>query len=322
MLRRISLVERRLVEVEVGGERFYHLDKIVDMEHLTAWESEDAEKMNDVSTSVDGIELLWSDDPLTRTPPEPDAEVDRPADAIELQRLQAMGVLKVLETKDYGLDLLTTRMIYDLHIKDWKNPQTGEVKRRWMRRARLVAREYANQRRDDAHSPASGSQVLRLLPAMYLMMLGVEGVPRDQLQIGGLDVKDAFLMASQEQPIQITTKGGRFKVLKNLPGQRLAAKAWYEFVAAFLEKRGVDFCKENPCLGRRNESLFILPHVVDRMFCGLKDEVERLINELNTEFTMPSTWPSFLVTSLTSSSGPMRSARMGSMSCLAGMQRR
>ena len=38
------------------------------------------------------------------------------------------------------------------------------------------------------------------------MMLGVDGVDRDQLQIGSLDVKDAFLMANQEQPVQIGTK--------------------------------------------------------------------------------------------------------------------
>ena len=68
------------------------------------------------------------------------------------------------------------------------------------------------------------------------MMLGVEGVPQDQLQIRGLDIKDAFLMASQEEPVQITTKAGRFKVMKNLPSQRLAAKAWYDFLASFFEK--------------------------------------------------------------------------------------
>ena len=224
VVRRTALVERRLVEVEVGGERFHHLDNIVDMEHLSAWEFEDNMKVEDSPMSVDEMEILWSDDSLTRTPPEPHAEVDRAADAVEIQRLQAMGV--------------------------------------------------------------SGSQVLRLLPAIYLMLLGVEGVPREQLVIGGLDVKDAFLMASQEEPVQITTKSGRFKVMKNLPGQRLAAKAWYEFLASFLEKRGVEFSKENPCLGKRSNSLYLLLHVDDMMFCGVKDEVEKLINELKTAFTI------------------------------------
>jgi hypothetical protein len=87
------------------------------------------------------------------------------------------------------------------------------------------------------------------------MMLGVDGVDRDQLQIGSLDVKDAFLMTNQEQPVQIGTKNGKFKVLKNFPGQRMAAKAWYEYIATFLEKKGIKFSKENPCLGKRGDRL-------------------------------------------------------------------
>ena len=57
VLRRIALVERRLVEVEVGGERFHHLDNIMDVDNINAWEAEDAEKM-DFSIPVDEIELL------------------------------------------------------------------------------------------------------------------------------------------------------------------------------------------------------------------------------------------------------------------------
>ena len=50
-----------------------------------------------------GMELLlWSDDPLARTPTEPSAEVDRAADAMEIQPLQIMGVLEIWGTKDYG----------------------------------------------------------------------------------------------------------------------------------------------------------------------------------------------------------------------------
>ena len=106
---------------------------------------------------------------------------------------------------------------------------------------RLVAREYASHRRDDVHSPASGSHVLRLLPAIYLMLTAVDGINQEEIQIGSLDIKDAFPMADQEQPLQITTRVGKFKVKKNLPGQRKAAKSWYEFIASYLEKKGVIF---------------------------------------------------------------------------------
>ena len=286
VLRRIAMIERRLVEVKVGEDEFYHLDKIIDQEYLNAFENENNKDEKAVLLPTNEMEKLWSNDPLTRTPPDPDPEVDRLADAVELQRLQDMGVIEPLSAEDGNLGLLTTRMVYDWRIKEWKNPETGETKRRWMRRGRLVAREYANQKRDDVHSPASGGQVLRLLPAIYLMMLSVDGVPREQLQIGALDVKDAFLMANQEEPVQITTKNGKFKVKRNLPGQRLAAKAWFDYLVTYLMKKGVEFSKENPCVGKRNGKLFLLLHVDDMMICGCKDEVQKLIAELKMEFTI------------------------------------
>ena len=60
---------------------------------------------------MDGLEKLWSDEPLTRTPPEPEPEVDRLADSGEVKRLQEMGVLDGLLEEDVNLELLTTRMV-------------------------------------------------------------------------------------------------------------------------------------------------------------------------------------------------------------------
>ena len=282
VLRRIAMIERRLVEVPVGEEKLYHLDKIIDQEYLNAVENDEGDEKT--LFQVSNMEKLWSDDPLTRTPPDPDPGVDHLAAEVELQRLQDM--VELLGGEDGGLNLLATRMVCDWRIKDWTNSATKEVKRRWMRRGRPVAREYANQRRDDVHSPASGGQILRFLPSIYLMMLGVDGVPREELQIGALDVKDAFLMANQEEPVQITTTNGKFKVKKKLPGQRLAAKAWYDYLVSFLKKRGVEFSKENPCMGKRSGKLFLLLHVDDMTICGWKDEVQKFIAELKTEFVI------------------------------------
>lgn len=193
-----------------------------------------------------------------------------------MNRLQEMGVIETLALKDYELELLTTRMVYDWRIKTWKELKTGSIRKRWMRRARLVAREYANHRRDDVHPPASGSQVLRLLQAIYLMLTAVDGIDQEEIQIGSLDIKDALLMADQEEPLQVTTKVGKLKVKKGLPGQKKAARSWYEFIADYLGKKGVTFFPENPCLGRRGGGLFLLLNVDDMMFCGTKSEVEKL----------------------------------------------
>ena len=118
------------------------------------------------------------------------------------------------------------------------------------------------------------------------MLTAVDGIDQEEIQMGSLDIKDAFLMADQEEPLQVTTKVGKFKVKKNLPGQRKAARSWYEFIANYLEKKGMTFCPENPCLGRRGGGLFLLLHVDDMMLCGMKSEVEKLIQELKSELNI------------------------------------
>ena len=71
-LRRIALIERRLVEVTVGEEKLYHLDKIIDQEYLNVFESETTADEEKMLMEVNKLEKLWSDDSLSRTPPDPD----------------------------------------------------------------------------------------------------------------------------------------------------------------------------------------------------------------------------------------------------------
>eukprot|EP00435_Cladocopium_sp_Y103_P036090 s2765_g9.t1 len=61
ILRRVAMVERRLVEVGIGDDIYYHLDNVIDNDFVAAWESEDAEIAGEEeSNSVDKIEMLWS----------------------------------------------------------------------------------------------------------------------------------------------------------------------------------------------------------------------------------------------------------------------
>ena len=81
------------------------------------------------------------------------------------------------------------------------------------------------------------------------MLTAVDGFDQEEIQIGSLDEKGAFLRADQEEPLQISTQVGRFKVKKNLPVQSKAASSWYEFIANCLEKKEVVPGPENPRLG-------------------------------------------------------------------------
>ena len=101
-----------------------------------------------------------------------------------------------------------------------------------------MAREYALDKRDDVFSPASSGHLLRLLPVLYLAEVGelkeAAGRSEEEVMLGTMDIKDAFLQVPQEEPLRLKMPGGDFIVLKNLPGQRIGAKAWFDYFSTFL----------------------------------------------------------------------------------------
>ena len=206
-------MERRVEKVCIGEDTMYHLDEVVDVETMAMEEGEeDVEDLKPGSIP----EELWSDAPLTKTPPDPDWEIDLLANKVEEQRLMRMNVMEKLTPDDAHLDKLTTRFVHDWRIKPYVQPD-GKTRKRWLRSARLVAREYANDRCDEVYSPASGQHSLRLLPALFLNNIvasqgiyGEQGAP----VLGALDIKDAFLQVPQERPLQITTNTGYYKVVR------------------------------------------------------------------------------------------------------------
>ena len=282
-----ELIERRVEKVCIGEETMYHLDEVFDMEVIEIEEGEET-----AEDLVPGAipEELWSDAPLTQTPPDPDREVDLLANKVEERRLMRMNVMEKLAPEEAHLDKLTTRFVHDWRVKSYVQ-EDGKTRKRWLRRARLVAREYANDRCDEVYSPASGQHALRLLPALFLNdvgrsqgIRGEQGVPT----LGALDIKDAFLQVPQERPLQISTNTGYYKVLKNIPGQRIGAKAWYEYLRNYLENDlNFTFDVVNPCLGRKGEGselICVLVHVDDVMFTGRQKPVDAFVDKLKEKF--------------------------------------
>ena len=83
-----------------------------------------------------------------------------------------------------------------------------------------------------------------------------------------VDIKDAFLCVPQAKPFAVTLAGRKYIIAKNLPGQRLGAKAWYWFFRDFLSKVfGYEWCTEQPYLCRNEHSALML-HVDDVLFVG------------------------------------------------------
>ena len=121
-----------------------------------------------------------------------------------------MGVLTPLADANYDLELLTTRSVHDWRIKLYTLEGLEAVKK-WMRRSRLVARDFVHQKRGDVHSPASGHHSLRLVSILFLSVKSMDGMDGEDALIGSLDVKDAFFV-DQEKPVRVVTKVGQFRV--------------------------------------------------------------------------------------------------------------
>ena len=106
--------------------------------------------------------------------------------------------------------------------------------------------------------------------------------------LGCLDVKDAFLQVPHEKPLKVNLRGEEFLAKRNLPGQRVGAKAWFDFFIEYLtEEFNYKFSAECPCLGR-NEKGIILTHVDDvistpqeTQSTSMKSRFERIGDEFN-----------------------------------------
>lgn len=250
--------------VKFADESFFTMDDydyeltMDDCEEDEVWQDEDDLEFSGVPDD------LWTDWPTNKTPPEPEAWVDRLADEVEVNRLMKMGVLQGLH--DYEGKIggkLTVKSVYDwrLKMRECTVDGCGVSKQQWMRRRRLVAREFNNSKRADAFSPATGCRATNLIPLLYLRRIeqldGETGAY--PVVLAALDVKDAFLQVPQEHIFKIRLNGQEFAVLKNLPGQRLGAKQWYWFFRKFATNAmQFEWCSERPCLARRDGNVFIM----------------------------------------------------------------
>ena len=277
-LTRLSEERNAMVRaVKIADDEFYTMDSYDEDPQLDdhcdygdPWIDED-------KVTASGMpEELWYDGDTTVQPPTPPSWIDRLADKVEIQRLCNMGVL-MLES-EYGTKVeskLTTRFVYDWRLKDYAGPDNNEPSRkRWLRRSRCVAREYAFlERREDTFAPASSTHVLNILPVLWLQKAADFEASKGtdsgcEWLLATLDVKDAFLMVPQPEVLKIRVGSENYIVLRNLPGQRQGARSWYWHLRKWLDDAfKVEWCLEQPCLCRGN-NFCLLTHVDDILYCG------------------------------------------------------
>ena len=263
--------------VTVGSDEFATMDDYTtelnmedDIAEDELWADEDQVNLTDVP------DALWSDEPLDKSPAAPPDWIDKLADEVEINRLLSMGVLqRKAESNLEQVGTLTTRFVYD-----WRKKMHKSGVEKWMRRSRFVAREFASEKRNDTYAPATGCHTSNLTPLIYLKMLGDEpdescNSSSYKATLASLDIKDAFLQVPQDRVIGVELYGAEYLVLRNLPGQRLGAKAWYWHFRNYVsEVLKCCWCAEQPCIGKcivdGVHNTFII-HVDDLLFAGSHD---------------------------------------------------
>ena len=203
---------------------------------------------------------------------EEDLEIfDDAAAGKEVSRLTKMGVIEEVpmeQEENKEVVWLTTKLVFDWRFRESENViceneitegqqevphESLKPRRCWQRRARLVAREYNNSKREDVFSPATSPSLTKLIPILALA---------NRWSIWSLDIKDAFLQVPQKRPVHCKIPRGKgsqavhgmeakcWRLGRVLPGQRDASLLWSEFCAELLQQEGYEKSIANPALFR------------------------------------------------------------------------
>ena len=228
------------------------------------------------------------------------AVLDALADQVEIIRLKGLGVLLPVSSLPGGeVKRLTTRF-----VRTWRDKVINN-ERKWLRRSRYVAREFAwlSSDRQDLFSPASSNITNRLLQYAYLQRKS-----NDASQVmAALDIGDAFLTVDQVQPTVVSCELAsgeteEYALGKVLPGQRDGSLLWYKSLTNFLsEHLQMQPLALYPCLLKSPDSkCLMLLHVDDILVVCGKDYLEdSLLQALNSKYKVCAEVMQFLGDSVT-----------------------
>ena len=200
---------------------------------------------------------------------------------MELQINRLVAGQKMVEIQEHETDNLSylgTRFVFDWRWREQK----------WVRRARLVAKEFAHLDPTKPFLYAVQCGV-KILPALMLSSQG-------QLCLHSCDVKDAYLQVRQEKPtyVSVQVDGNPYlcKLEYCLPGQRIGAKAWYLHLKSVLEKLELKPYGPTPAVfirdtvdadGSRRPPFAVSTHVDDFQVLATEQDGQRLFELLESE---------------------------------------
>eukprot|EP00435_Cladocopium_sp_Y103_P049708 s2334_g15.t1 len=209
--------------------------------------------------------------------------LDAIADMVEVQRLFGLEVLQE-DNLPYETKSLSTRF-----VRTWREKKDSAGNPIWLRRSRLVAREYTwlQPDRESLFSPPTSNIASKILPICFLSLREHQ----DAVMVS-IDVKDAFLTLKQEVPTRVscTDASGStvsYSLGRVLPGQRDGSLLWYKDFAKFVRECSLEmteFKSDPSILKSKNGDCFLVIHVDDLLVVGTRKAVmEELTPALKTK---------------------------------------
>eukprot|EP00435_Cladocopium_sp_Y103_P010280 s4269_g2.t1 len=212
--------------------------------------------------------------------------LDAIADMVEVQRLFGLEVLQD-DTLPQETKSLSTRF-----VRTWREKKDQAGNPIWLRRSRLVAREYTwlQPDRESLFSPASSNIASRILPICFLSLR-----EHQDTVMASIDFKDAFLTGKQEVPTRVSCTDAlgsttTYSLGRVLPGQRDGSLLWYRDLAGCLKECSLKMSELQAypsLLKSQDGSCFLLVHVDDLLVVGSRKSVfEDLVPELRKKYNI------------------------------------
>ena len=205
-----------------------------------------------------------------------------------LIKLKCSG-LQVLKTDALPMDCKTLSTRF---VRTWREKKNDKGEAIWLRRSRLVAREYTwlQPDREALFSPAASSLACRILPVCFLAMR-----EHQDCIMASIDVKDAFLTVNQEVETRVTCVDAngmsvQYSLGKVLPAQRDGSLLWYKDLAKFVKECSLQMTEYDAypsILRSKNGDCCLMVHVDDLLIVGTRTAVmHELVPALREKYSI------------------------------------
>ena len=280
------------LQVSAHDAEMFHLDESIELVDESAEQFLDCEDQDDnqsewaeqPGSDLDIPSILIK--PFSEIEPQcsasEQAEIDAAADAFELARLLGSSVLEQMQSWQPGHRTLSSK-----YVRSWRAKTLGGEKK-WLRRSRLVAREFAHLDPERQHlfAPTTTQCMLRIIPALFVRHF------HEGWALMSLDVSDAFLQCKQEHETLTKVNGQWFRLLRMLPGQRDGSATWFrDFMQEIKTAVEAEPLAEQPVLFRIPKPAGAgMVHVDDMLCTGPVKRLEDLERHLKSKFKVSVDW--------------------------------